>query len=91
MIPEKLQVTPLSIISNKRCEILYKNRAEITEEMLCAHAFGRDSCQGDSGGPLVANGKLIGIVSWGFGCAQIGSPGVYVNISAEHDFINKYL
>ena len=48
---------------------------------------GMDSCQGDSGGPVaVRNAEdtdwlLIGITSWGYGCAQDGYPGVYTKVS----------
>jgi len=54
--------------------------------MLCASNPGRDTCSGDSGGPLVArdNGRveLVGITSFGFGCAEAAHPGVYTRVSA---------
>jgi secreted trypsin-like serine protease len=62
--------------------------------MLCAAAPGEDSCQGDSGGPLILTSGdpvLVGIVSWGDGCAEPGHPGVYVRIDRDHylDWIKR--
>lgn len=44
------------------------------------------SCQGDSGGPIIgmySNGTrvLVGIVSFGIGCADARYPGVYAKVS----------
>lgn len=41
---------------------------------------GKDSCQGDSGGPLVIQSHVVGIVSYGLGCARAKTPGVYTNV-----------
>ncbi|XP_067214220.1 transmembrane protease serine 11D-like [Linepithema humile] len=62
----------------------------LTESMLCAYRDDIDACQGDSGGPLLyerTDGKyeVIGIVSWGIGCANRGIPGVYVK---NTDYLN---
>jgi hypothetical protein len=49
--------------------------------MVCASLPRRDACAGDSGGPLVdrpgAEARLVGVVSWGTGCALARYPGVY--------------
>jgi len=69
----------------------------ITGNMLCARADDTDACQGDSGGPLIKKGSdpsgaddvLVGIVSWGLGCADDVFPGVYSRISAQYDWIQS--
>lgn len=65
----------------------------IDSQMLCAGgatSSGKpiDTCQGDSGGPLVSGTTLVGIVSWGVGCAGMDegqpitlTPGVYTRLA----------
>ncbi|XP_067635815.1 trypsin eta-like [Eurosta solidaginis] len=61
--------------------------------MLCADYIEgeRDSCQGDSGGPLVCNNKLIGITSWGEGCAEPTLPYVYTDVAYWSSWIDSKL
>ncbi len=64
---------------------------------LCAGELtgGEDSCQGDSGGPLAttdgAEPVLVGIVSWGHGCARPGHPGIYTRVVEYADWIRAVM
>jgi len=66
----------------------------ISEDMICAGAFGKDSCQGDSGGPLTVKKRttqkheLVGVVSWGYGCARDGLAGVYAEVAKLRGWID---
>jgi len=94
--PRWLQHVDLSIIPWATClrQYLYG----ITGRMICAGVpeGGKDSCQGDSGGPLLSERRLkrttsrdvlVGIVSWGTGCARAESPGVYTDVSTLRNWI----
>ncbi|KAG7204744.1 hypothetical protein KM043_005158 [Ampulex compressa] len=88
-LSNKLRKVEVPLVSDADCSRLYVGR-RITPRMLCAgyvNVGGKDACQGDSGGPLVQYGRLIGIVSWGFGCAEPSFPGVYTRVAALRGWI----
>ncbi|MGH3063888.1 MAG: trypsin-like serine protease [Gaiellaceae bacterium] len=55
--------------------------------MVCAGNGATDTCQGDSGGPLmVPSGGvfvLVGVTSWGLGCADPEYPGIYARLGGS--------
>lgn len=92
-LPEKLQKVKVAPINDKVCNAAL-GAGRVTDNMICAgpKEGGRDSCQGDSGGPLVTRDErpgfsLIGVVSWGDGCARPDSYGVYTEVSYFLDWI----
>jgi trypsin len=92
-LPVDLRKVTVPIVSRTTCQSNY-GASSVTTAMVCAGLTqgGKDSCQGDSGGPLVdASKTLIGIVSWGAGCAAPNAPGVYARVGALRSFIDANL
>ena len=57
--------------------------------------FVLDTCQGDSGGPLMMfttsnQWVLVGLTSFGYGCARQDYSGVYTRVAAYHDWIQSF-
>jgi len=91
----------VKVISNSECNAAYGGITD--NMLCAADASGNggsDACQGDSGGPLVSCGadgncgttpgqnyELIGVVSFGIGCAEADFPGVYARTTAALDWI----
>lgn len=94
-ISNVLNAVEVPIVSYEECKEAYGQR--VNRDHVCAglKQGGKDSCQGDSGGPLVrrrgSQSELVGIVSFGYGCAQAGSPGVYTKVANYIDWIERNL
>lgn len=95
-----LMEVDVTVLSNSDCKSAYGySSGHITNQMLCANVKegGKDACQGDSGGPLITckstsgcdNYELIGVVSWGIGCALTDYPGVYARVTQQLDWIRR--
>jgi trypsin len=94
----KLQKAEISIIDKEGPMNFYHNES-ITNNMFLAGDFvdlnnpndNKDACTGDSGGPFFIwyNNKnyLIGIISWGYGCAVDLYPGVYTKVGNYRKWI----
>jgi len=67
----------------------------ISSDMVCAGSSGKDACQGDSGGPFTVKSSstsqhdLVGVVSWGYGCAADGLYGVYAEVAQLRTWIDE--
>nr|XP_051705133.1 transmembrane protease serine 5 [Oryctolagus cuniculus]XP_051705138.1 transmembrane protease serine 5 [Oryctolagus cuniculus] len=91
---DTLQDAVVPLLSSQLCNSSCMYSGALTPRMLCAgYLHGRaDACQGDSGGPLVCPDghmwRLVGLVSWGRGCAEPNHPGVYANMAEFLDWIH---
>lgn len=96
-----LQEVTLPIVDQQKCVSLYGDGKFKKDKMLCAgvDGGGKDACQGDSGGPLIIdwNDKdpgtqyLVGVTSWGVGCARAGKYGVWINVASVLPWILQFI
>ncbi|KAB5583777.1 hypothetical protein PHYPO_G00099530 [Pangasianodon hypophthalmus] len=94
--PGVLQEAMVPTVNTYICDFLL-GFGSITANMICAGYLqgGTDTCQGDSGGPMVTKQGAVwiqaGITSWGRGCAQSYSPGVYTLVSQYQIWISSII
>ena len=94
VVPDVLRTASVPVNSDADCGDAYGIAYE-PDNMICAGDIvngGIDTCAGDSGGPLaVLDGsgtwRLLGLVSWGFGCGEPHFPGVHARIPTFRDWI----
>ena len=83
-----LQGVALDLMSRRDCRNTWPS---LTLHETCAGGGTKDTCQGDSGGPMVTRFQniwyLYGVTSYGFQCAVVGKPGVYVRVTSFIDWI----
>lgn len=84
-MPSRLQRATVSLAAMGSCATQFPEVRRIP--VLCAQIDEslRDACEGDSGGPLVIGDstqskRQIGIISYGSGCGQAGSYGIYTDV-----------
>ncbi|XP_046649983.1 chymotrypsinogen A-like [Daphnia pulicaria] len=92
--PNLLEVA-LPIISTENCRLNSIVGSKITDNMFCTYAENKDACQGDSGGPLnwidpqTGLGYIVGITSFGIGCAKLNTPGIYTKVTNYLSWIQQ--
>lgn len=97
-----LRSVDMNVVSNEVCNDAFEDTVGIRPvkpDSLCAgqEEGGKDACQGDSGGPLVSYDTdthaphLVGVVSWGIGCARPHYYGVYTRVAYYKDWLMTVL
>ncbi|XP_076621621.1 soluble guanylate cyclase 89Db [Colletes latitarsis] len=97
-VSDELRKVNLPILSQEECDEAGYHKNRITENMFCAGFLdGKlDACFGDSGGPLHVKGtyghlEVVGIISWGRGCAEPNYPGIYTKLTNYLGWLKDHL
>ncbi|XP_072017890.1 chymotrypsin-like protease CTRL-1 isoform X2 [Amphiura filiformis] len=89
--PDLLQEVTLPLAAMEQCN-------SGSDNIICAGGDWvnpGDTCQGDSGGPLICESvydnalHLVGVVSYGYGCATPGNYGYYTRVSSYIEWIRN--
>lgn len=93
-----LRKVVVPVWSRKECRDAGYGVHKLSDNMFCAGYPGgeKDACNGDSGGPLHVKRdggsmELIGLVSWGRGCARPNLPGVYTKVTNYLGWVREAL
>ncbi len=88
-----LKKVSVPLVSSRQCNGPSSYDGAISDRMVCAGFTegGRDACQGDSGGPMTTDSRLVGVVSWGRGCAEPYKYGVYARVAILNGWVNDCL
>lgn len=91
-----LRKVTVPIVSNEVANEPGSYNGDIDDSMIAAglRKGGKDACQGDSGGPMIAydsqgDKTLVGVVSWGIGCARRLKYGIYAKVSHGLNWITE--
>merc|ERR1712077_15783 len=96
-----LKEIDLPVVSNYECQDKLRStrlgqKYKLHDSFICAGGVnGKDTCKGDGGSPLVCPSKYdpstyvqAGMVAWGIGCGEDGTPGVYASVSKASCWID---
>jgi secreted trypsin-like serine protease len=94
---QQLAFVELDVEPQVACMYTYSRTATpVTQKMFCASKVRerKDACQGDSGGGSFRTAahdtlELVGIVSFGKGCATPGYPGVYTRLADFRQWLTE--